>query len=324
MGYKEMFNEVHASERLKEEVWNMTKQERSRRRWAPALLAAVLALALMGTAVAAGGPDGLREWFSGRWRESAHRPMEAEQAAVIDQLTQEIGVSDTQNGVTVTVDSATVGDSSIWMLLKISGEYPEKEACRYHFEAVDLQLTPDPDLLETPGVCGIDYPYVGVGESGEMTVLLHYSISLPTESSLLDGYQAELVLKDLLYGGQVVQEGQWQMTFMLEPVERAEVLTVEKAMVPCKWDGGTTELRDIQVTSTGIRFVQSGEDQELHPDLYGLVLRDATVVLYSGAASRWLDGEMETAWGTSYEWEVPVDLGEAIALRFGETVIPLR
>lgn len=52
--YRETFDEVRASGRLRTEVWNMREQERTKRRMPKAaLIAAVLVLALAGTAVAA-------------------------------------------------------------------------------------------------------------------------------------------------------------------------------------------------------------------------------------------------------------------------------
>ena len=64
--------------------------------------------------------------------------MEEEQLALIDQLTRPVGVSDTQNGVTVTVDSATIGNSTVWLLVKVSGEYTENTNFRYHFDSIDM------------------------------------------------------------------------------------------------------------------------------------------------------------------------------------------
>lgn len=54
--YREMFDEVHASERLKEEVMNMTRQERTqvvKKLSVSFIIAAALAVILAGTALAA-------------------------------------------------------------------------------------------------------------------------------------------------------------------------------------------------------------------------------------------------------------------------------
>ena len=92
--YQRAFDHVTASDRLKEEVRNMTKQEkRTVRRQVPrALIAAALAaLLLAGTALAAGVP-GIRDWFRQYWQEATGQAeMDAAQAAAVDGLTQSVG-----------------------------------------------------------------------------------------------------------------------------------------------------------------------------------------------------------------------------------------
>ena len=88
MLYREMFDEVHAPQGLKEEVLNMTKQDTARvaRKISAAfVIAAVLAVVLAGTALAAvaGVPQTLREWFDQQWTETAgSETMPKEQSAV--------------------------------------------------------------------------------------------------------------------------------------------------------------------------------------------------------------------------------------------------
>ena len=92
--YQRAFDHVAASDRLKEEVRNMTKQEkRTVRRQVPrALIAAALAAMLLaGTALAAGVP-GIRDWFRQYWQEATGQAeMDAAQAAAVDGLTQSVG-----------------------------------------------------------------------------------------------------------------------------------------------------------------------------------------------------------------------------------------
>ena len=187
--YRDLFDEVHASQHLRQEVLQMTEQKQAPRRQFPKrlLIAAAVLAVLAGTAVAAvGGPATLRDWFGRTWEESTGAPMETQQMALIDELTRPVGASDTQNGVTVTVDSITVGNSNLWLLLKISGEYPEEENVGYNFDGMDLTIDPDPDQVDTPGGAGMSYPYSGVAEDGRLTLLVHYTIDLAGQSSLLE------------------------------------------------------------------------------------------------------------------------------------------
>lgn len=329
--YRETFDHVHASEALRQEVWSMTRRERNeekrRRIPAAALIAAILVLALTGTTLAAVGvPGTIKGWFVREWAELSGGEMSDEQLSLIDELTQQVGVSDTSNGVTVTLDSLTCGDSTLWLLLKVDQETDRQEEYLYNFRDVELEFTPDPDQVDTPGGYGWDFPYVGVAEDGKLTLLMRYTIDLIGEASLLDGCQADLHLEDLLWGDSVVQEGEWDLSFTLEPTEQT-ILTLEEIEVPAYDDeakGHTTvELRDIRISATGIRYNQAAEDQMRRPMLEGLVLKDGTEVSYSGGAARWTDETEKGRWASDFYWKLPVDLSQVEGVRFGDTVIPL-
>ena len=94
--YQRAFDHVTASGRLREEVLNMTKQEkRSLRRRIPraVLIAAVLALLLAGTALAVNVP-GIQAWFQRYWEDAAGTvEMSPAQQEVLDDLTQSVGTS---------------------------------------------------------------------------------------------------------------------------------------------------------------------------------------------------------------------------------------
>ena len=330
--YREMFDEVRASSRLREEVAHMTTRERkpSRRRLPKAAVAAAAVLVLLaGTALAAvGAPGTIRDWFAREWEEITGDTMDAEQLDLIDRLTKPVGVSDTQNGTTVTVDSVTVGNSTVWMLVKVSGDYTQEKEFLYHFQGMDLSLDPDPDLVDTPGGYSLDYPYVGVAEDGTLTMLVRFTIDLAGQSSLLDGVrQATLLVDNLMYSDQAMTEGHWTLTFPLEPGEVGTVLTLEEIQAPAMdletRKTRTISLRDVEISATDITYVQSVEDQKWNPLRCALVLQDGTVVEQSSGASRFRD-EAHTQWSSVYYWQVPVDLTQVTAVHFGDTEFPLK
>ena len=338
--YREMFDEVRSSSRLREEVKKMSEMERrpSRKRFPKGMLiAAAVLVVLAGTAVAAVGmPGTLRGWFAQEWEETTGAPMEEEQLALIDQLTRPVGVSDTQNGTTVTVDSVTVGNSTAWILLKISGAYTENPDLRYHFDRMDMTLDPDPDEVGTPGGYGFEFPYAGVSQDGTLTMLVRYTIDLAGQSSLLDApRQVTLLLDDLVCNDMtesgdedvVLSEGHWTLIFPLEPGEIGESLTLEEIQVPARKletrEVTTVTLRDVQISATDITYVQPVEVQEWEPLKCALVLEDGSVVNWSSGTSRFWD-EAQTQWGSTWYWQVPVDLSRVAALRFGDVEIPLN
>lgn len=328
--YRETFDAVHASRALKQEIMDMTKTERKKRFHVPkaVVIAAILALALAGTTLAAAGvPGTIKGWFVQQWAEVSDQEMCGEQLALIDQLTQQVGASDTSGGVTVTLDSITCGDSTLWLLLKADLQMDQQKAQLYNFRDVDLEFTPDPDQVDTPGGYGHDYAYVGVAEDGMLTLLMRYTKDLTGEVSLLNGCQVDLHLEDLLWGDSVVQEGEWDLSFTLEPTAQT-ILTLTRVTVPAYDDEAkketAVELRDVRVSVTGIRYTQAAEDQMRRPMLEGLVLKDGTEVSYSGGASRWT-GEVNTGrWASDFYWKLPVNLSQVEGIRFGETVIPLE
>lgn len=338
--YREMFDEVRSSSRLREEVARMTLMERKparRRLPKKALLAAAVLVVLAGTAVAAvSAPGTLKGWFAQEWQETTGTAMDTEQMAVIDELTRPVGVSDTQNGTTVTVDSVTVGNSTVWMLLKVSGEYTENTDLRYHFDRMDMTMDPDPDEVETPGGYSLDFPYTGVAEDGTLTMLIRYTIDLAGQGSLLDASrQATLVLEDVMCNDMTrsgdedvtLVEGSWTLTFSLEPGEIGPVLAMEEIQVPAMdletRETRTVTLRDVEITATDISYVQPAEDQGWNPLKCALVLEDGSAVNWSSGSSRFRD-EVYTEWSSVYYWQVPVDLSKVTALRFGDVEISLN
>lgn len=107
----------------------MTKQEKAVvRRQVPrmVLIAAIVVLALAGTALAAALP-GIQEWFSQQWTKETGKAIEKDQMGIITGLTDAVGVSDTVDGVTVSLDSVTRGEDVLWLLLEAEGLPPEEE-----------------------------------------------------------------------------------------------------------------------------------------------------------------------------------------------------
>ena len=249
--YRQVFDQVHASERLREEVAQMTNLERKnpKKRFPKGILIAAAILAVLaGSAIAAVGmPGTLQGWFARQWTEQNNTEMSTEQMEFIDHLTDEVGVQDTQNGVTVTLDSVTAGDSGIWLLLKVSGSYEEDEDHRYDFGHVELTLDPDPEKIhDTPGGSGIQTLYSGTAADGAFTVLLQYTIDLAGKSTLLEEPRSA--------------------TLVLEDLNRKEI-------------GGDWE------------ETPAAEEQAWKPEWAALILRDGSVVECGGGSSRFQDAE---------------------------------
>lgn len=116
----------------------------------------------------------------------------------------------------------------------------------------------------------------------------------------------------------------------IQPVDENTLLTLKNAVVPANdhnvdGDNGlTTELMDIRVSSTGVRFTQVSGEHMYYPQLKAVTLSDGTEVRMDGGGSRWTETEGEYIWCSDYYWRLPVDLSQAEALRFGNALIPLK
>ena len=347
--YRRLFDEVHASQRLRTEVLQMREQQNNhtrRRVVSGAMLAAVLAaLVLAGTALAAFG-DGLGEWFAREWGSTTGKEISGAQAQIIDSLTQKVGLSQVAGGVTLTVDSLTVGSDNLWLLLKAEGlKFSPGKV--YDFTGMDFAIQPDPG----PSMSSYGIVHEAVGEDGVLTLLMEYSTLVPTGQQLNEGgYTLELTLDALAPAtkagadaAEPLHEGTWQFSIPLTvdslppAVEIPGVIRVTAEEIPDAADlsdqaeaedgaaleggevtpeVGAFTLWDIRLTATGLFYrTEQGCDVEA-----AVVLRDGTEVRSnSSSGSRQADG----TWYASHQWPVPIDVEDAAALRLGDREIPI-
>ena len=345
--YRKLFDEVCASKRLRTEVLQMREQQNNhtrRRLISGAMLAAVLAaLVLAGTALAAFG--GLGEWFAREWGSATGKEISEAQAQIIDSLTQKVGVSEVVDGVTLTVDSLTVGSENLWVLLKAEGlDFSEQKL--YDFTGMDFEIQPDPG----PSMSSYGIVHEAVREDGSLTILMVYSTLVPSGQQLNEGgYTLELTLDALAEAtkagagaAEPLHKGTWHFSIpltveSLSPVvEIPGMIRVTAEKIPDAADqpdqaegedGVTPEggealpeegftLWEIHLTATGLFYrTEQGCDLEA-----ALVLRDGTEVRSNGGSgSRQEDG----TWYASHQWPVPIDLEDVAALRLGDREIPL-
>lgn len=386
--YQRAFDHVAASDRLKEEVRNLTKQEkRTVRRQVPRALiaAALVALLLAGTALAAGVP-GIQDWFRQYWQEATGQAeMDAAQAAAVDGLTQSVGsqaagqeteepvvtevtgaageetvpqagsedepadpadqaenaagtedaaeppaagTAATASDVTVTVDSVTAGKTNLWLLVHVSGDYQTGK--HYSFWSGRLEGAPKKVLTDMGLMIqtGIIFSRDGtrVREDGSLEMLLRYECPDPN-ADLTQSRTMTLVLEDLRADGEVLVKGRWEVPISLSATESQPPLVLENVTVPLTEDGVTRQVtyQKVEVTATGAQMtcaLQVWKDALVFHDV-ALVLKDGSEIASEGGSGTW-EGEAEASpYVGSFGWKLPVDLDQAAALRFGETLVPL-
>lgn len=327
--YRMMFDEVHASERLRQEVQNMIKQDRREVRRhisKTALIAAIIAALLAGTALAASfsEPGNLQDWF----QQKSDTELSEFQIAAIDRLTQEIGISDSCNGIMLTVDSITVGRSSLWILVKVDGLKKVETEKGYHFGDWDLAFVPE---WTSTGPGGYGYSYSGAADDGRLTFLLNWNATMENEESFFaEEKTVRLQFKNLKYKNELVAEGSWDLCFTLKPLAES-YLTLESAQVPAK-NRFTKEIvlldiRDICISPTDIQFMA---DQKTYVgkslrllDIIKLLMDDGTIVDAEDYSGMVVGDVNDGQYSYTFYWDMPVDLSRVAALQIGDTVIPL-
>lgn len=315
--YQELYDDVRASERLREAVRTITKLERKPRkrvRWL--LAAAALAAVLMGVAGADSGdfreplrenlpviePVTLEEELGRRWVENGG-VLDEEQKAVIAQAVQDIQVSDTQGGVTVSVDAVYATEFYLELLLNIQGE----DLADYDARAFELygSVMSAPDREIGHSYTGLSY--LGMTADGTVVESLELGISQKEGLSLLDGAELELRLGKLKISG----DEEWVLPISLAPAADREALILEEAVTE------TAALRDIRVTARSFRF---RADAECSSEIY-LCLSNGSEIKHGVMSS---SGKRDGHWEVEGCWPSPADFSQIEALRVGDTVIPLR
>lgn len=379
--YQEAFDHVTASERLKDEVLDMTKREKQdlcRRIPKFILIAAVIALLLAGTALAANIPN-LQDWFRQYWADATGESlMNPQQEEVMNSVTQSVdATSNMENGaedtstedtfsegtlpeaashsdaptqkadsagtadpsqspsasqapaasqkpdVTVSLDSVAVGEDALWMLVHVTGNYEPGK--RYSFRRGELLGAPEKEFSElgitvSSGVTAERYEIL---DDGSLQILLHYQC-LNSSADLTQGGTYELQLEDLMMDRNPIQKGQWNLSFSLDNVATSASVVLEHVTLPVEGLDGqdTVEFEEIRITSTGVRFVCQPQfcGYSLWTDV-ALVLADGSEIAGFGGHGSWTGETGTSNWYSAYNWNLPVALEQAVALRIGKTVI---
>ena len=307
----------------------------SKRRLSAILIAATLAVLLMGAGLAViQYGDSIQDWFAHYWELVTGQSMSEKQTALIDHLSQDIGLSQTINGVTVTVDSATVGVDNFYLLIRVEGA-KLSDRHYYGFKQLDMTVAPDP-IEELGGLGSYGFQFHGIDGNGAAILLIDYDyvtkkgfvedmrpldISITMEQFCRDPHNDYR---------KVLAEGTWEFSFTLERNQMPQEISLpdtEVLVVDLTEQEQYTEIpvlfTDIQLTNTGLQFAYDYSDGMLSfSDHVQVILNTGEVIGVSGGTGvPWEDSGLLFC---SYKWMVPVDLDEVAAVKIGETVIYLR
>ena len=225
--------------------------------------------------------------------------------------------------VTVSLDSVAAGEDTLWMLVHVTGNYEPGK--RYSFRRGELLGAPEKEFSElgitvSSGVTAERYEIL---DDGSLQILLHYQC-LNSSADLTQGGTYELQLEDLMMDRNPIQKGQWNLSFSLDNVATSAPVVLDHVTLPVEGLDGqdTVEFEEIRITSTGVRFVCQPQfcGYSLWTDV-ALVLADGSEIAGFGGHGSWT-GEADTSnWYSAYNWNLPVAVEQAVALRIGKTVI---
>lgn len=324
--------------REKKEVAGMKGNRRSRVPAMALVTTVLVAVVLAGTALAAvfSFPEVLSGWFSQTWEEQRGKPIEEAHLELLNRLTRPVGVSDTQNGVTVTVDSVTVGDSSLWALLVVDGlggplPEPSDEYDWDHMYHTGLDRTwiePFIDgAFEVHAMCsGVSSS--SVTEDGRLCLIYNWEPQISGNTSLLDGCRVKFQLYEIGYGNHTLAENTWELNFDLEPAEGTPVLVLHDVQFPAKEDGEPVliDIPEARVSSTDITFrLDAGDSLRMayHFDIT-LCLSDGTEIDWTELPEMGCHDDAENQWVVTKILPMPIDLAQVESLRVGDAEFPLQ
>ncbi|MCC8196885.1 MAG: hypothetical protein LIO49_08875 [Ruminococcus sp.] len=280
----------------------------------PVVLVSVFAVVMLMGAGFVAASDSIDGWFKTRWEEVTGEEMSDEHYETIASLSQYIGLSETSDGVTVSIDSATVGDDVVYVLITAecdSGRFTITGTSTFGIWEVNVNSN------RKGGGMG----RIAVDENGkayylDTIKLTNIDSDEPLEVSIHLGNLNALIYSNedgspIWYTG----DGEWSFEFTLERTETSSIDLTDKL----PWTGVT----ELTVTEFGVVATYDSESDDVpriirynHMRIYA-VMEDGTEMQVNSASSSGYTGII----GSYYFWEVPIDLDEVVAIRIGDDVI---
>ena len=314
------------------------KRRKTGRRVSTVILAAVLMLALATTAFAYfSGADWFKGWFSQR----AETELSPGQVEYIEERTVDVDQSVTQNGWTVTLESAIADQYNAYVKLTVA---PPSKDVPDSMELSELSLGVDEVRLTSAGPklsddalrkWGVSQSWdtnsdgtLRIDGEGRLTLILtFYMVTDPNSgAAYTDGYERTLTMKDLTwtdlnaeppYDGEnaiwdgdewsypagVLAQGEWKFSFTFTPADEEVELVTQP--VPC------------QGQESGWRMDSEGNVLEMLDDLVDIEMTSFRLTAF-GASCEYTFGEGVTPQGLDF-WDVQAVMkdGSAAALMMG-------
>lgn len=284
------------------------------------LIAAAICFAvlLMGAATV-GFSGGLQDWIANRWSFTSGNELSTEQMEIIESLSCKINESKTIDGITVTVDSATVYDRTATVLIRVCGMELPKE---YDIDGIKLKING-----ETRGAL---YDVIKT-ENNELIIVIKADFE-DTEDELI---KAELSMTDFIFSRygvtvtkrDVIAKGTWLFEFDLKRDEFQKI-SIPDTEIDIANENGETErilLTNIHLTSIGVEFECEIDKNIDIPQKVYLIMTDGSKIEYSNGSG---SGESAENINTKqckmyFEFAAPIEIEDAAAIQIGSSTIQI-
>lgn len=310
-------------------TYKKSKKKRAWTRWSSLAACICLVFVVSVTTAFAMNLGGIREWFAYEWEVITGNAMTSGHTAVIDHLSQDIGISKTVDDVTITVDSATAGRDSFYLLLRVDG-LDMKKGHSYNFHDVELRMTPDP-VQELSAFAGYGLDYLGIDENWNSVFLFSYDYSgTDYLDSMSPFIQVDLALNNIVQDGhtdreKTIKEADWYFAFTLDYQKAFETVSLSNIDVIDEGSNKTYMLTDIELTNTGLHFRYSLNDMDLDhlptTEIRAILKNGAEIFPMSGVGSPTDDNSKMVM---TYTWRIPLNLDEVDSIRICGQEIPVE
>lgn len=301
-------------------------------------VAAVLVVAVLMGAAAVKYYDSIQGWMKNTWEFVTGQEMSDGQVELLDSLSQDIGIRQTFDGVTVTVDSATVSEDIAYLLLRFEGLELTDGVMDGYMRSLNIET--NPMIATGAGMQYRDLP------DGTVVAVISLDFMNDIQEENVEYINVKMTMSDtaeIVDNHIVAGEEKWRFSFDLYP-EVLETITLPDTQVLAKKLIRSTneeteipvEIRNVELTSVG--FSCEYEFKYENDNIY-----EADVSLASGYDTKYFVAVMEdgseigcgegqhVSWrdGTAYvvsnsHWIVPINLDEIVEIHIGDTVIPVK
>lgn len=300
------------------------------------LIAAAIVAALTGTALAVMHYTRSANALEHTWNEMASNEMAQSNKDAIEAKSADLGESVTDQGITITVDSVSVTNDTVYLLYTVAAPPPNNQLSGILNETIQVNAS---DGNTYSAEAAVADRLVEDSDSGASYYRI-LSCELPDGVTLSNG-QLTMNISSLMLNNMEQTEGTWNFSFTLPETEAVQSFDVDQTL---QFEHDTTlEISDISVSESRITFNYVSNRPEVmilddafiaeevmaaDPDVQQVYtfyaqLSDGTSVPVTGGNSVYNESHQVNE--CKFSWSVPIDLSmlESITFSDGSTEIEI-